>query len=178
MNKELHQRLDVLYRKHHKWLIAVAFNVSMNQEVAEELVAELYLYLGEKNNEKTYYRDSFNLMYCLQFIKSRFYNKVKRDSKSVSLPQNREEIDIPYNVEFDERLEQSYNNVHQTLKDLQKTKMWASAKIAEMYFYNTHTLEELAEQIDVSRSTVFLNVKKIREYLKENLDNPFEKPKE
>lgn len=174
MNKELHKRLDVLYRKHHKWLVAVAYNTCSDKEIAEELVAELYLYLAEKHNEKLYYRDSFNLMYCLQFIKSRFYNRAKRDSKSMALPSNREEIEEVYDLEFDLRMEKSYDNIQNVLKELQKTKMWASAKIAEMYFYNTHTLEELADKIDVSRSTVFLNVKKIREYLKENLDNPFD----
>ena len=47
------QRLGVLYTKHHQWLLGTAYNISKKQEFAEDLVGELYCYLGEKVNPKT-----------------------------------------------------------------------------------------------------------------------------
>jgi predicted DNA binding protein len=35
------------------------------------------------------------------------------------------------------------------------------------------TLDEVAKKIGISKSTTFLAVRKIRNYLKESIDNPF-----
>ena len=51
---EVHHRLEVLYNKHHKWLMAAAKNISKDKEIAEDLVSELYIYLAEKKNEKVF----------------------------------------------------------------------------------------------------------------------------
>ena len=74
---ETTKRLGVLYNKHHSWLMACAYNKSKDIKVSEDLVQDLFLYLGEKNNPKIYYRDSFNLLYCHQFLSSRYINYIK-----------------------------------------------------------------------------------------------------
>jgi predicted DNA-binding protein YlxM (UPF0122 family) len=51
--------------------------------------------------------------------------------------------------------------------------MWAPAKIFELYWMSDKTLDEVANDIKISKSTVFLSVKKIRKYLENTLDNPF-----
>ena len=47
---ETTKRLGVLYNKHHSWLMACAYNKSKDIKVSEDLVQDLFLYLGEKNN--------------------------------------------------------------------------------------------------------------------------------
>jgi len=42
-----------------------------------------------------------------------------------------------------------------------------------LYWFSSDTLESLSSKIGVSKSTTFLNVRKIREHLKNKLDNPF-----
>jgi len=79
VQSENNRRLETLYKQSHSWLIAVAFNLSKDKEVAEELVGELYLYLAEKCNPSLWYLNSFNLMYAHAFIRSRFFNKTTKE---------------------------------------------------------------------------------------------------
>ena len=177
MNKiqiENNKRLDVLYRKSHNWLIAVAFNLSKDTEVADELVGELYLYLAEKCNPAIWYLDSFNLMYCHAFISSRFYNRIKAGKRNVELSDTYDEVEEEYNVDADEKLDDTYNQVVDELKRLEKTRLWAPSKIYQMYAFDGEmTFEKLASELKLSKSTVYLNCKKVKKHLKDNLNNPF-----
>ena len=177
--EEVSKRLTVLHTKHNKWLMACAYNQSKDKSVSEDLVQELYLYLGEKRNPKLFYRDSFNLLYCHNFIRSRYINWIKRESKSK--PLNDVKIDKEYGVydtEYDKRLEQSYDMIKDELTNLSKTKMWPSAKLYELYAFSDVTMEELSKLIGISKSTTFLNIKKIKLHLKDMIDNPFKEDNE
>lgn len=176
MNKvqsENTKRLDTLYKQSHNWLIAVSFNLCKDKETSEELVQELYLYLAEKCNPAIWYLNSFNLMYCHSFIRSRFFNKTKVDKRRATLSDDYDEVDIEYNMDYDEKLENTYDNVVEELKRLEQTKLWAPSKLAQMYFFSDKTLEGLSKDIGISKSTTFLHVKKIKKHIKETLQNPF-----
>jgi predicted DNA-binding protein YlxM (UPF0122 family) len=43
-----------------------------------------------------------------------------------------------------------------------------------MYSFADITMEELSNKIGISKSTTFLNIKKIKEHLKNKLQNPYE----
>jgi DNA-directed RNA polymerase specialized sigma24 family protein len=172
------KRLETLFLKHHTWLMQVSYNISKDMEVAEDLVGQLYIYLGEKENDKLYFADSFNLMYCRAFINSRFLNKTKRDKKVTYVEEyDTDDKDEVYDTDYDKKLETTYDSVISKLEGFKNTKMWASAQIARMYWFNDYTLDEVAEEIGISKSTVFLSVKKIKQLLKETTENPFIKEK-
>lgn len=175
--EETTKRLGVLYEKHHSWLMACAFNQSQDKQISEDLVQELYVYLGEKRNPKIYYNDSFNLLYCHNFIRSRYINFIKRENKMLNFGSTDvnyiEEEDKPYNIEYDKKLHYAYDMVKSELDKLSKTKMWSSAKLYEMYAFSDVTMEELSKNIGISKSTTFLNIKKIKQHLKDLIDNPF-----
>ena len=59
------------------------------------------------------------------------------------------------------------------LNRLSVTRQWPQAKIFELYWMSDDTLDEVSHKIKISKSTTFLAVKKIRKYLKEVIDNPF-----
>ena len=173
IEQETTKRLDVLYRKHNSWLQACAYNKSKNKEVTQDLVQELYIYLAEKKNPKLFYLDSFNLLYCHNFLSSRYINFIKRQNKSIHM---NEWIDTPenkYNVDEDTQLELAYDSVRNELDKLKSGKMWTSAKLYELYAYSDLTMDELSKKIGISKSTTFLNIKKIKEHLKEVIQNPF-----
>jgi DNA-directed RNA polymerase specialized sigma24 family protein len=169
------KRLDTLYRQSHSWLSAVAFNLCKDKEVAEELIQELYLYLAEKCNPSLWYLNSFNLMYCHAFIRSRFFNKTKTDKRRADLDDDYDTIEEEYDTDSDIKLEEAYDNIIEELKRLERTKMWAPSKLAQMYFFSDKTLEGLSTEIGISKSTTFLHVKKIKKHLRETIDNPFKK---
>ena len=177
MNKiqaENNKRLEVLFRKSHGWLSAVAFNLAKDKEVADELVGELYLYLGEKCNPSLWYLDSFNLMYAHAFLNSRFLNRIKAAKRNVPLSDSYDDVDTEYDVDSDEKVEDVYNKMVDELKRLEKTRLWAPSKIYQMYAFDSEmTFEKLASELKLSKSTVYLNCKKIKKHLKDNLNNPF-----
>jgi hypothetical protein len=176
IQKENNQRLEILHNQHMDWLMSIGYNITKNRELSRELISDLFLYLAEKGNPNLWYLDSFNLMYCHSFIKSRFLNQLKTKGRTEGLPNDIEEWDIPYieyDYESDMKLETAYTEVQDEIRDLQKTKMWASARLAEIYLYSDKTLEGVSNDIGVSKSTSYLHVKRIKKHLKETIQNPF-----
>ena len=176
MSKENSKRLEVLYRKHNEWLRKVAWNLCGDVDMVDDLVSELYLYLAENGNEKMYYHDgSFNLGYCNSFLKSRFINKVKSNNRFTEYNANEEIPESEYNEGFDRSLENTYDGIKTYLKSKQTKDDWVSAKIAELYYFGKgFTIESLAKEVGVSKSTVFLHIKAMKKEIKKNIDNPFE----
>ena len=174
--KEHQKRLEVLFLKHHKWLSQCAYNISKDIDVADDLVGQLYIYLAEKVNPSLYYADSFNLMYARSFLSSRFLNKTKRDKKVIYCEEyDTDEAGEEYDLQTDIAMENAYDNVLGELNHLKTTKLWSSARIYELYVFGEYTLDGLAKELNLSKSTVFLAVKKIKGHLKKQIQNPFEK---
>lgn len=171
---ENQQRLEVLFNNHHKWLIGAAFNISKNEEVAEDLTSELYLYLGNKVNPSIWYSDSFNLQYCRSFLNSRFINWVKKENRKESLRERKDEEDIPYDEERDIRVQGEYDKLVGEINELKKQRGWQSAMLFSIYYFGDKSYNELAKEIGISKSTVFLNARKVKNHMIDNvLKNPF-----
>ena len=173
MNENNKNRLEILCRKHHKWLYSVAFKISKSDSISEDLIQELYLYLGERNDENLYFADSFNLQYCRTFLISRFYNLKKIEGRTMELFDTYDTEDIPYDVEYDERLELTHTQLVNELNEMKKQKGWSSAYLFELYWFSDKTFEELSNDIGISKSTAFLNVRKVKNKLSSKLKNPF-----
>jgi DNA-binding transcriptional regulator GbsR (MarR family) len=85
-----------------------------------------------------------------------------------------DEVDTEYDEELDRNIQQTYDEVVKEIQQLQRTKMWSSAKLAELYFFDdTMTLDRLSKEIGISKSTSFLNVKKVKQHIKNTKQNPF-----
>lgn len=173
LTNECNKRLETLYTKHHNWLGAVAYNICKNQTTSEDLVGQLYLYLGEKCNPNIWYLDSYNLQYCRQFIHSRFINDIKRDKRKKPLADNYDTIDEEYDIDSDIRIDEAYTEVKDELERMKKKKGFASAMIYEHYWFSENTLDEVSKNIGISKSTTFLAVKKTKQHLKKVINNPF-----
>ena len=175
IHKENCRRLDILFRQKNDWLMSAAYNITKNRESAKELVAELYSYIAERGNPNIWYgRDEFNMVYLHSFLKTRFINQIKAGQKNVPLSEEWDDVDTPYNEELDTKIQTVYEAVVEEIMELQKTKMWSSARLAELYYFTPDmTLERLSKEIGISKSTSFLNVKKVKKHLKETIPNPF-----
>lgn len=175
------KRLERLYKKHHLWLLGTAFNVSKDEELSADLVQDLYLYLGERVNPKLWYDDSFNILYCIQFIKTRYINKIKRANKIVTKDsfintEWEEQADTEYNEEWDLGIDKAYDDVLEQITAMEKTKMFVSAKLYKLYWieHPDETLEGISKKIGISNSTAFLHIKKFKGHLKEVIKSPFD----
>jgi DNA-directed RNA polymerase specialized sigma24 family protein len=177
IQKENNRRLDILFRKKNDWLMASAYNITKDREAAEELVAELYSYVAERGNPNIWWgEDEYNMMYLYSFLKTRWINQIKQRDKNVRLSDNWDAVDTEYDEELDARIQKSYDDVVTEIQQLQRTKMWSSARLAELYFFTPDmTLDKLSKDIGISKSTSFLNIKKIKQYIKMTKENPFKK---
>lgn len=179
---ECEKRLIGLYEESHRWLINSANKITKNREESEDLVQELYIYLHEKCNPKLFWgTNTYNLFYCSKFLHSRFINKTKKLNRVINvglIGQDytpwEEQDEILYDEERDLIIQNTHDEVMRELKRLSITKLWPAAKIFELYWMSDDTLEEVAKKINISKSTTFLAVKKIRKYLKEVIKNPYE----
>lgn len=177
--EEIHQenmrRLDILFRQKNDWLMSAAYNVTKNREKGKELVAELYSYIAEKGNPNIWYgADEFNMLYLHSFLKTRWINQIKAGKKWESLPEDWDGVDSEYDEDADNRVQKVYDEVVEEIHQLQKTKMWSSARLAELYYFTPDmTLERLSKEIGISKSTSFLNVRKIRKHIQLSKKNPF-----
>ena len=155
--------------------MSVAFNISKDKDIASELVAELYLYLAERPNPAIWFNDTFNLMYCRSFLQTRFINRIKVDNRTSTISDDYDEVEIEYDIERDELWERTHDMIVEELKRMEYTRQWAPSKLAQMYFFSEGmTLEKLASEIRISKSTAFLNVKKVKKHLKDTIPNPFQ----
>lgn len=176
IQRENNRRLDLLYRTKNDWLMASAYNITKDRDSAQELVAELYTYIAEKGNPNIWWGDDeYNMMYLYSFLKTRWINQIKQNNKNVQLSDNWDTVDEEYNEERDIKIQQCYDEIVEEINNLQKTKMWSSARLAELYFFGDKkmTLEKLSSDIGISKSTSFLNIKKIKQHIRLTKDNPF-----
>lgn len=173
---ECERRLINLHAESHRWLLNSANKITKNREESEDLVQELYIYLHEKCNPKLFWGDtSYNLFYASKFLHSRFINKTKKLNRTTLVEDIWDtEEDIPYDEERDLQIQRAHEEIIKELKRLSTTRMWPQAKIFELYWMSEDTLDEVARKIKISKSTTFLAVKKIRKYLKEVINNPFD----
>ena len=175
IQKENNRRLDILFRQKNDWLMASSYNITKDREAAEELVAELYSYIAERGNPNIWWgKDEYNMMYLHAFLKTRWINQIKQRDKNVQLPEKWDKVDEEYNEELDIKMQQSYDDIVNEINELQRTKMWSSAKLAELYFFTPDmTLDKLSKNIGISKSTSFLNIRKIKQHIRLTKKNPF-----
>jgi RNA polymerase sigma factor (sigma-70 family) len=175
---ECERRLVGLYKESHTWLVRSAKKITKQQEEAEDLVQELYIYLIEKCNPKIFYgQNTYNLFYAHKFLHSRFMNKVTKLNRVVYTGNDETHINLEdsvYNEDLDIKLQKAHDEVVNELDRLNKTRMWPQSKIFSLYWMSDDTLDEVARKTKISKSTVFLAVKKVRKYLKEVIDNPYD----
>jgi RNA polymerase sigma factor (sigma-70 family) len=175
MEMECSRRLEVLYRNSHEWLLKVSYNICKSRLESQDMVGELYVYLAEKCNPKIYYEDSYNLIYCMRFISSRWINKVKRNKKMQYVPTIQSEAaNEEYDITLDNDIMNAHEEVMKEIQRLKKTRQFSSARIYELYWCEgDDTLQELADKIGISKSTVFIHLKRVRQHLKNVINNPF-----
>jgi len=169
------KRLENFYNDSSVWLHQVAFNITKHKEESDDLVADLWEYLIKKCNPKLYWKDSYNRMYCMAFLKHRWINKVKKLNRVMYVGDiQHDDIFEEYDYELDQSIEKAHEEVLAEIKRLQRTRMWTSSKLYEMYWCDgDDTLQELADKIGISKSTVFIGIKKVRKHLEKVIDNPF-----
>jgi predicted DNA-binding protein YlxM (UPF0122 family) len=85
-----------------------------------------------------------------------------------------EPIDEVYPSELDEAIMESFDSVQEELQRLSTTREWSKVKLFQLYYESDDTMIEVAKKIGICKSTMFMNIKKVREHLKQTCPNPFQ----
>lgn len=175
---ETNWRLENLFKKHHKQLKSYSKVMSSGDtDLEDDIVSDLYLYLT-KPNPKIWFADSFNLIYCKAFINSRMLNWKQREKKMSRLTGYHDVMDAEYDDTLDRRIDEEYDKLIGILNEKKREKGWQSWMLFEIYHFGEDTMQELADKIKLSKSTIFLNTRKVKRELREILNNPFSKREE
>jgi len=168
------KRLETLYRESHNWLLKVGYNITKNRQEGEDLVMELYEYLHKKQNTKLFWGESYNTMYCMSFLKHRWINKTKKLNRMTYIDEfYTNEAEEVYDIDRDIAMMNAHTAVMEEIQRLKKTKNFGPAMLYEIYWSSDDTLQQLADKIGISKSTAFINIKKVRAHLKSIISNPF-----
>jgi len=168
------KRLETLYRENHSWLLKVSYNITKNKEESADLVMELYEYLHRKQNIKLFYGESYNTMYCMSFLKHRWLNKTKKLNRTTYIDEYyTNEAEEVYDIDRDIAMMNAHNAVLDEIQRLKKTRNFGPAMLWDLYWGSDDTLQQIADKIGISKSTAFINIKKVRTHLKKIIPNPF-----
>jgi DNA-directed RNA polymerase specialized sigma24 family protein len=162
-NNELITRL---YTKSHIWLTKCAYNFTKNEEQAEELLQEVYLYLLEMPNiEKIIFnKTELNLLYIYRIIKTRYLKSISKNN-TIGIT---EDVDCPsddYDYIADADFERTLAIVQHELSD-SGSLYWFDKRLLQVYIDDDHSLTSLSEATKISRSACWNSISKTKKHLK------------
>ena len=164
------QRVELVYKKHHKWLLACAYNLTQNQDQAEELVQDLYLKLMEMEtlHKIVYNETDLNLFYLYKILKSSFLNNVKAAQKRNQTALKPDTIDNKPDEEYDlyrdENIERLLELVDKTLSD---EMTWFDSKLFVTYIEEDHSIQSLHNATKISKNAIFTSLRKTKTLIKQ-----------
>lgn len=156
--------LKYLFNTYHKQLFRYAYKLTLNKEISEEIVQDIFISLWEKRNEREI--ENFEY-YLLRAVKYRSINYIKQKSKSFGQSnENTVSINSGYSTPQQE-LEGK-----ELAEAIDKAMLQLPKKCAIIFSLSRNSemsYKEIAEELDISIKTVEnqigIALKKLREML-------------
>lgn len=164
------QLITQLYNTQHKWLIACAFNLTKNNDAAEELVQNLYVQLLEMDNlDKIIYQgESLNQYYLYKIIKSLFVKSTKGESTSTITPVIEDTYEGDSFMDDDGGIEHRVNGY---IKEALEQCAWFDVRLWEVFISEGHSIMSLHKATKISTSTIWSSQQKLKKFVKTHVQN-------
>ena len=167
--------------------VELARNYTTDENEIQNSVQELMLYFMTMNNntlKKVYENDKEKglLKYGNVVLKrsltssySRYYYKYKKYYENIK--------NIPHITTITKHKNKSLSNYPELLEDYPKWEKlesidkalqdiyWYDSKVFQLYYYEGNTLDSLAKKTGISRNSLFSTIDKVRDILKEKLND-------
>ena len=167
----------------------MAFGLTTDKNAVDDAVQELMLYLLQANPEvirSIYEKDGIvgitkygavALRRSLTSTRSNYFYKYRKyysnlsgvfmDKKEESKNDFHKSI---YNLPLVEDNDNQWEKLEKIDKALEENFTWYDRKIFELYYCEGNTLDSLAKKTSISRNSLFTTISKVREILKEKLN--------
>ncbi len=154
-----------LYNTQHKWLLAVSFNFTKNQEKAEELVQNLYVQLLEMDDlsKIIYQGDSLNQHYLYKILKSLFVKSIKHPNHPTITLAIEETYEGDSFMDDDGGIEHRIQGyINEALEQLP----WFDRELWKTYCRENHSIMSLHKATKISTSTIWSSQQKLKKFVK------------
>ena len=164
--KEKNNIISHLYNTQHQWLIACAFNLTKNQDAAEELIQNLYVQLLEMNNlDKIIYQgNSLNQYYLYKIVKSLFIKSINKQTHT-----NEITLAIEETYEGDDYMNPENNIEHQIqgyVAEAMEQIHFFDRILFDTYLRENHSIMSLHKATKISTSTIWSSQQKLKKFVK------------
>jgi RNA polymerase sigma factor (sigma-70 family) len=175
--------IEDFIKNHNSWLYAVCFNLTKDRNDADDLLQETYTRLLSLPDTKIesirFGENDLNTYFVYLMAKNYFINQNKAKKESYTDTEiygNNADKDTDY--AFEEANKLLIDKINEELDSMEKdSSRWFDAKLLKVYLEENHSIDSLAKQTNISRSTIFTSLKRVRTYLSASYCEDYEKIK-
>ena len=175
--------IEDFIKNHNSWLYAVCFNLTKDRNDADDLLQETYTRLLELPEAKIeairFGENDLNTYFMYRMIKNYFINQTKSKKESYTDTEvYGNDADNDTNLQFEDDYDALMGKIEGELDSMEKdSSKWFDARLLKVYLEEGHSIDSLAKQTNISRSTIFTSLKRVRTYLSASYCEEYQKTK-
>jgi RNA polymerase sigma factor (sigma-70 family) len=159
LKPEINHLVEKLYLNHHKQLYKIAYNFTLDYDIASELVQSTYLALLEFKdiNKIATDKDTLHMGYIQMIIKNLYFKQMNHQKRYPSLPINLDVEETDYDLKSDNEFEYKYKVIISTVSQLD----YDYKRVWELVSTGKYTVPELSRVTGIAETTLNKMIKKV-----------------
>lgn len=155
--------------KHHDLWLKMLNNMGCNNDVAKDIVQDMYLKLHRlvKDPKKIMYGDDINRYYVFITLRNLYYSYLKKEKNNIfyELYETDEVDDVDYDYEEDE----AFNKLTKKINDIVSTWKKHDILLFDLYFNKCISLRKISKKSKIGVSWIHRSVLYFKEVLTKEL---------
>jgi RNA polymerase sigma factor (sigma-70 family) len=173
--------IEDFIKNHNSWLYAVCFNLTKDRNDADDLLQETYarlLALPDTKIESIRFGENDLNTYFVYLMAKNYFINQRKGQKETYTDIISEDTDKDTDYAFEAANKLLVDKINEELEGMEKdSSKWFDAKLLKVYLEEGHSIDSLAKQTNISRSTIFTSLKRVRTYLSASYCEEYQKTK-